>query len=1026
MSRFSRGKPILFSFFFVLFLAWGVHIALEGEIEAFPEFTNVQVQIITQYAGKASEEVERQVTVPLEVATNGVPGLINQRSMSLFGLSIITLTFDDSVESRQARIDVVQKLGDADLPDGVKPGLSPDSTPVGEIYRYTLKGDVPVDELRLIEDWQLEKEFKSIPGVADVVSFGGPIRTIDVRLDNNRIKNLGLSIPAIAQALGQNHANAGGAMITHGEESYVVRSLGLYEEPENLETAVVSTQKNVPLRVQDIGTVQLGHKPRLGIVGRNEADDVVEGIILIRTGGESLKVCDAITEKIKKLNDGGLEKGVTISPYYKRTDLIERSSHTVFHNIFFGIFLVCLLLLVGLGYRYWAMTFAVALIIPFSLIVVFVILRLLNFTPNLISLGAVDFGIIIETAIFAAEAMIVASVWKQTNTGEVHSDEFRERRIHQAFRDVLGPAFLCALLLIIAFIPILSLQRVEGKIFRPLGITLVAALIGGQIGTFLFMPLAARFLPKETPAPNQVDAFFEKLLATCIDFGKKLALTREKLMVFAAVLLLFIGSLWMFLGREFLPQLNEGALYIRATAPSTISFEASTDLAAKIRKRLQQIPEVVDVVSQMGRPDDGTDSNGFDNLETFVSLVPQGEWKSAKTIEEFDVIAQDKLKDLEGVEFNFSQPIKDNVDEAISGVKGELVLKIYGPQLTELQKLGDQVAAILKTVPGADDVGSEQLLGQPELRFQMNRDLLARHGLRVTDAEDVLETALMGKVAGRMIDSYGRAVDIVVKPDIPDSPSVALLSELPILTADGAKIPLGEVAEPTLTEGVGRVYRDSGERRIAVKCSVRNKPVVEFVNEASRKIASDLKLPEKYRMQWSGSFENAERAGRQLLLVVPLCLAAMIVLLFTWFGSWSEVGLLMWEVPFALLGGLLSLKCFGLNFSISAAAGVIVLIGVTFLTGMMLLSEWKHHYDAWAALKEKGRSMILSSGVAMIGLIPASFSHGIGSETAKPFAVTILGGLFTSLILSLLVLPAILAMKSKNAHLQNLGEKPNH
>jgi cobalt-zinc-cadmium resistance protein CzcA len=1004
VNRFQKGKPVLFSFIFALFLMWGVRIALDGEIEAFPEFTNVQVQIITQFAGKASEEVERQVTVPLEVATNGIPGLINQRSISLFGLSMITLTFDDSTESRKARLDLGQRLSDAELPEGVKPALSPDTTPVGEIYRYTLKGDLPVDELRLIEDWRLEREFKSIPGVADVVSFGGPVRTIDVKVDPNRIKNLGLTVPLIASALGQNHANAGGAMISHGEESYVVRSLGLYEAPENLETAVISTQKGVPLRIRDIGRVELGHKPRLGIVGRNELNDVVEGIILIRAGGPSLKVCNAISEKIAKLNGGLLPKGVSIEPYYQRTDLIERSSHTVFHNIFFGIALVCVLLLTGLGRRYWAMTLSVALIIPFSLIVVFVILKLSGLTPNLISLGAVDFGIIIETAIFAAEAMIVASLWKG-------DEQTRQCKIKAAFRQVLGPAFLCALLLIIAFIPILSLQRVEGKIFRPLGITLVAALLGGQIGTFIFMPFAAKFLPAEAPAPNGVDVFFERLLEACVRFGERLKLNTQKISIFGGVLFLILMVLWTLLGREFLPQLNEGALYIRATAPPTISFDASTELAEKIRKRLKTIPEAVDVVSQMGRPDDGTDSNGFDNLETFVSLKPQSEWVSAQTIEGFDVLAAEKLKDLEGIEFNFSQPIKDNVDEAISGVKGELVVKIFGPGLNDLQKLGDQVSEILKSIPGAEDVGTEQLLGQPELRFQMNRDLLARHGLRVTDAEDVLETALMGKVAGRMLDDSDRSIDIVVKPDLPDPPSVSLLSSLPILTGDGAKIPLGEVAEPKLVEGVGRVYRESGERRIAVKCSVRNKPVVEFVAEANRKIASELNLPDKFHLQWSGSFENAERAGHQLLVVVPLCLLGMIVLLFTWFGSWSEVGILMWEIPFATLGGLLFLKLFGLNFSISAAAGLIVLIGVTFLTGMMLLSEWKHLGNAYGALKEKGRSMILSSSVAMIGLIPASFSHGIGSETAKPFAVTILGGLLSSLVLSLLVLPAILARK---------------
>ena len=997
--HFQKKQPVLFGFMLLLFLGYGGTIASQSEIEAFPEFTNIQVQVITQFPGKASEEVERQVTVPLEVATTGVPGLINQRSISLFGLSVITLTFDDNVIGKQARLDVTQRLGDADLPEGVKPSLSPDSTPVGEIFRYTLIGRLPADELRLTEDWQLEREFKSIAGVADVVSFGGPTRTIEVKLDVTRMKALGLTVTSVAQALGQNHANAGGAMITHGDEGFVVRSIGLYEKPENLESAVIATQKGIPVRVRDIGSVQLGHKPRLGIVGQNDSDDVVEGIILLRQGGDSLKTCKAIREKIEKLNSSGLPPGVSIRPYYDRTNLIKRSSSTVFHNIVFGVLLVCSLLLFALGRRYWPMTLAVALIIPFSLLMVFVGLKVLGYTPNLISLGAVDFGIIIETAIFAAEAIIVAKAKKD-------SDGMK------AFGQVLAPALLCAFLLVIAFIPILSLQRVEGRIFRPLGITLVAALIGGQIGTFIFIPIASLFCPEGLAPLTRADQCFKVMLAVCEKWSRKILTLARPVLTVGSVLVLVIGILVFSLGREFLPQLNEGALYIRATAPETISIESATDLASRIRKRLKEIPEVTDVVSQIGRPDDGTDVNGFDNVEIFVSLLPPDEWRSARTIEGFDLIAQAKLKDIDGVEFNFSQPIKDNVDEAISGVKGELVVKIFGTRLDELQRLGDQVAEVLKAVPGAEDVGAERLLGQPELRFQMNRDLLARYGLRVTDAEDVLETALMGKVATKLVDEQGRSVDIVVKPALPDPPNVNVLASLPVLTPDGAKVPLGEVSNPSLVEGVGRVYRESGERRIAVKCSVRNRAVVNFVSEATQRISQKIKLPPKYSMLWSGSFENAERASHQLLLIVPLCLLTMVILLFTWFGSWACVGYLLWEIPFSAVGGFLFLRLFGLNFSISAAAGGIVLMGVSFLTGMMLISEWKNHGNVWAALQEKGKGILISNGVAIIGLVPAAFSHGIGSETARPFAVMILGGLVSSLVLSLVALPAIISKQA--------------
>lgn len=1002
---FQNNQPILFYFLLACLIGWGVFIALQSEIQAFPELTNVQVQVITQFPGKAAEEVERQLTIPVEVATNGLPGLINQRSISIFGLSVVTLTFDDNVQSKQARIDVSQRLMDVDLPEGVKPDLSPDTTPVGEIYRYTLVGSLPVDEMRMIEDWRLEREFKSIPGVADVVSFGGPVRTIEVKLDVPRLKAMGLTEDAVAQALGQNHANAGGSIITHGDESYIVRSIGMYENPESLEQAVVATQHGVPVRVRDIGSVQLSHRPRLGQVGHNERNDVVEGIVYLRLGANTLETCREIREKIEKLNTQVLPKGVQIKPYYDRTDLIERSSHTVFHNIGFGIFLVCLVLITGLGMEYWAMSLGVALIIPFALLMAFVGVRLTGYAPNLISLGAVDFGILVETAIFAAEAVIVMMERRKTHDMD---------QIAWSISEVLSPAFLCALLLLIAFIPILSLQRVEGRIFKPLGITLVSALIGGQLGALIFIPLMSRYIPIHTGGKHgAVDQFFAFVLGKCEAWARRLAAVRHVSVKTGAILAALLLLLNWGLGREFLPNLNEGALYIRATAPPTISREASVELAADIRTRLRRIPEVTDVVSQMGRPDDGTDVNGFDNIEFDVILKAPNQWRSASTIEGFVKLAEQNLEEVKGVDFNYSQPIKDNVDEAISGVKGELVVKLFGPKLETLQKLADQMVEIIKKVPGAEDVAAEQLMGQPELRFHVNRDLLARYGLRVTDAEQVLETALMGKFAAKMIDEQGREVDILVKPDLPEPIDRDTLASLPVVTPDGAKVPLDEVSQPSLVEGVSRIYRESGERRIAVKCSVRDRAVVDFVNEATHKINATIKLPDKYRMQWSGSFENAARASHQLMVVVPLCLIAIIVILMSWFKHWGTVFLLLWEIPFSLIGGLAGLRLAGLNLSISAAAGGIVLTGVSFLTGMMLISEWNTTGNAWAALKEKGRSIIISSGVAIIGLVPAAFSHGIGSETARPFAVMILGGLISSLILSLIVLPALLERRTK-------------
>lgn len=1004
--QFQKNQKILFISLLIAFIAYCLNVAYRSEIQAFPEFTNVQVQVITEFPGKAAEEVERQVTIPLEIATTGITGLINQRSISIFGLSVITLTFEDDTLARQARLNVFQRLGDVDLPEGIKPTLSPETTPVGEIYRYTIEGDLPVDELRLIEDWKLERAFKSISGVADVVSFGGPTRTIEIRLDIARMKALGLTTTTVAQALGQNSANAGGGIITHGEEAYIVRSLGLYEKPENLESAVIATQHNVPIRIRDIGTVELSHHLRLGQVGRNEKKDVVEGIILLRQGSDTLKTCEEILEKIAKLNDGNLPKGVKIVPFYDRTDLIKKCSHTVFHNIVVGIFLVCLILILGLGFHYWALILGVALIVPFALLISFVGVKTFGYTPNLISLGAVDFGIIVETAIFAAESVIIALTIRGKRDSETIAD---------ALSEVLGPALLCAFLLLIAFIPILSLERVEGRIFKPLGITLVSALIGGQLGALIFIPAFSLKTPFGQHKKALLDRFFDQITLYCEKAVSFLIQIKKLVLISFLSFFILLGVLYAILGKEFLPQLNEGALYIRATAPSTISREAAVELAAEIRKRLHKIPEAKDIISQIGRPDDGTDVNGFNNIESFVVLENPEKWKTAHSIEGFIQEGQKLLKGIEGVQFNFSQPIKDNVDEAISGVKGELVIKIFGQKLDELQKIAEEISHLLDKIPGSQDVAAEELMGQPELPFKMNHDLLARYGLRVTDAEEVLETALRGKFATRLMDEQGRMIDVVVKPQIPDPPDRNVLANLPVVTPDGAKIPLGDVSSPPISpvEGVSRVYREQGERRIAVKASFRGRAVVDFVNEANQKISEKIKLPPKYRLEWSGSFESAKRAAGQLMLIVPLCLLAMIIILYSWFRNWKQVGLILWEIPFSGLGGLIGLMLAGLNLSISAAAGGVVLIGVSLLTGMMLISDWIQHQSAIEAVRNKSRSILISSGVAIVGLIPAALSHGIGAETARPFAVMILGGLSSSLLFSLTLLPAFLVLSEK-------------
>lgn len=1006
----DRKFPLYLTVILAVF-GYGAFIAFNSEIEAFPDVTNVQVQVITQFPGKAAEEVERQITIPIEMVTNGLPGLINRRSISMFGLSVITLTFDDNVQSKQARLDVNMRLSDLELPSSAQVGLSPDSTPVGEIYRYVIEGPGSIDELRLIQDWTVVRELKGVQGVADVVVFGGKRRSIDVTVDLEKLKEFNLDMDDVVHELGQNNLNAGGGFIERGEQGFLVRSLGLFEKPETLENAVVATRDQIPIRVNDLGSVQFGFKQRLGKVGLNDNSDVVEGIVLLRKGSDTLGTCARIKEKVDYLNKNVFPKGVRIKPISDRTELIEKSSHTVYHNIFFGIFLVCTLLVLGFGLHFWRLILAVLLIIPFALLTAFVGVKWAGFSPNLISLGAVDFGIIVETAIFCAEAVIAGFAATLALKKDVTEEE-KKRTIIDSLSDVMGPALLCAFLLMVAFIPILSLSRVEGRIFRPLGITLISALIGGQLGALLFIPLAAKLSPLHSHSDSWQERLYLRFFEKLVKFSEPLKSIPKLKIASITGLFVIIFGFYSYLGKEFLPALNEGSIYIRSIAPATVSMRTSTELADKLRKIIREVPEVRDVVSQIGRPDDGTDVNGADTIETLVTLKPQDTWKSAHDLNGLVAILQKKLEGLDGVEVSFSQPIKDNVDEAISGVKGELVIKIFGPKAEDLQKIGKEIEAIVKAEPGAQDVAVERLFGQPELRFVMDHDRLGAYGLTVSDAAESLENSLVGRFSTKMMDLNGRFIDVMVKPILPEKISTTSLENINVRTGAGAKVYLRDVTTNSLTEGITKIYREEGERRVAVKISVRGRAIVDFVKDVNHKIHQKVKLPPYYRMVWAGSFENANRASKQLMIVVPICLAFIIIILHSWFNNWKIVELVLLEIPFGIVGSLMGLTLWGLNFSISAAAGVIVLIGISLLTGMMFLSDWLETQDAWESLKRKGLSILLSNGVAIIGLIPAAFSNGIGAETAKPFAVSILTGLISSLFLTLLLLPRILERES--------------
>jgi len=702
--RFSRQQALALVTLILGLFVYFAWVASKTEVQAFPEFTNVQVRIITQFPGKAPEEVERFVTRPLETLTNGLPGLMGSRSLSLFGLSIITLTFNDQTQAAQARLNTQIRIQEAQLPPGAEANLEPDATPLGEIYRYVIKGPLPADELRLIQDWDVRRELKSVPGVADVISFGGPLRTVSIRLDPKEMWDLNLSIDEVSKKLAENNLNSGGGFIQRGQQAYLVRTLGLYSSLDKLREAIIASRGGAPIRLKDIGDVEYGYVPRLGQVGLNDEPDAVQGIVLMRRGEDAKKTVNRVKQALVELSQS-LPKGVTIIPVYDRTELIDKSMHTVAHNIVVGILLVALILGLGLGIKQWAMTLAVLLIIPFSLLAAIYTVVNLGYTPNLISLGAVDFGIIVETAILAAETLIAYAAL----SGQEH---LSDQEMAQQLSRVLAPALICALVLIVAFIPILSLEQVEGRIFKPLGITLVGAVIGGQLGALIFVPAFSRWLPKGTSAQTSTwihhagQVFIEKLLWV----GQKILrilpwpkLTLGSLLI-ASTILLAVNA-----GKEFLPELNEGNIYIRMRAPSTIALEESAQLANQVRAQIAQFPEVIHVLSQAGRPDDGTESAGFDNVEFLVTLKPLEVWTSAHNLAELVSLVQKKLEtQFVGVEFQFSQYIKDNIDEAISGVTAFEAIRKKGFGI-----LLSNAVAIFGLIPSATSHGIGAEISRP-------------------------------------------------------------------------------------------------------------------------------------------------------------------------------------------------------------------------------------------------------------------------------------------------------------------------
>lgn len=1004
--------------FFIFFCTTVVVIAgivsfKHTPIDAFPDVTNTKVTVITQWPGRSAEEVEKFITIPIEIAMNSVQNKTDIRSTTLFGLSVLHVMFEDDVDDFVARQQVYNLLNDADLPDGVTPEVQPLYGPTGEIFRYTLRSEKrDVRELKTLQDWVIERNLRAVSGVADIVSFGGEVKTFEVSVNPHQLKNYGITSLELYQAIANSNINVGGDVITKSSQAYVVRGIGLINDMEELRNIVVKNIHGTPVLVRHLAEVHEACLPRLGQVGRMAEDDVVQGIVIMRKGENPAEVIDALKAKIEYINKEVLPEDVQIVTFYDRENLVNLAVHTVSRNLVEGILLVTFIVLIFMGD--WRTTVVVAVVIPLALLFAFICLRVMGMSANLLSMGAIDFGIIIDGAVVMVEGIFVALDRKAKEVGmSTFNLMSKMGLIRQTAKEKARAVFFSKLIIITALIPIFSFQKVEGKMFSPLAYTLGFALLGALLFTLTLVPVMSSMLLKRNV--REKNNFFVRFIN-----GKSVAFfdkchARRKISVGIAGIVA-VGGLWMFtlLGTEFLPQLNEGSIYIRATLPQSISLNESVQLANKMRARLAAYPEVKQVLSQTGRPNDGTDATGFYNIEFHVDIYPEKEWESGLDKMQLIEKMQEDLSMYPGIDFNFSQPITDNVEEAASGVKGSIAVKVFGKDLYRSEKIAMEIDKILATVEGIEDLGVIRNIGQPELRIELDEGRLARYGVSKEDVQAIIEMAIGGKSASLLYEDE-RKFNIMVryKPEFRQDEEE--IGKILVPTMDGTMIPIKELAEIRTITGPLLIFRDNHARFCAVKFSVRGRDMGTAVAEAQEKVNASVRLPEGYSLKWTGDFENQQRATKRLSQVVPVSIAIIFVILFILFSNARDAGLVLLNVPFAAAGGIVALWATGFNFSISAGIGFIALFGICIQNGVIMISDIKHNLKERLALscavKESVRSrvrpVIMTAAMAAIGLIPAAVSHGIGSESQRPLAIVIIGGLVGATFFALFVFPLI-------------------
>ncbi len=1010
---FSLKNKFVVFFTITIIIIVGIVSYVNTPIEAFPDVTNTQITIISQWQGRSAEEVERYVTMPLEIAMNSVQNKTDVRSTTLFGLSVVKVIFEDNVDDAFGRQQVNNLLMNVDLPDGVKPQIQPPYGPTGEIFRFTLKSKSRSQrELKTLEDWVVERHIRSVSGVADVVSFGGEAKTYEIQVDPQALIKYGITPLDVYQAVNRSNINVGGDVIDHNSQAYVVRGIGILDKFDEIGNIFIKKINGSPILVKHVANVVESHLPRLGQVGKDNSSDVVEGIIVMRKGLNPSEVIKKVQDKIDDLNTKILPSDVKIVNYYNRQDLIDLASGTVIHNLIEGILFVTLI--VFLFMAEWRTTLIVSLIIPLALLFAFICLRLKGMSANLLSIGSIDFGIIVDGAVVMVEGIFVSMTVKAQSIGMKRFNPLSKLGLIKETGTEMGKAiFISKLIIITALLPIFSFQKVEGKMFSPLAWTMGFSLLGALIFALTLVPVLSSLLLRKN-VKEKHNVFLTFITSHSISFFDRCYRNKRISLIVAGVLLALSIFSFRYVGSEFLPELNEGAIWMRASLPLSVSLDESVKITKEMRDIIRSFPEVRQVVSQTGRPDDGTDATGFYNVEMLIDIYHTKAMEHQKNRDELINRINKKLQKFPGVVFNYSQPIMDNVEEAVSGVKGSIVVKFFGEDLSYLDKKADSAYTIMKNIKGIDDIGVIQSQGQPELHIDLDQEKMALYGVATADCNAVIEMAIGGKAASTFYEGY-KKFDIRIRFLPQYRMTEKEIGDLMVPTQSGGQVPIKEMAEIKKITGPILIFRDNNERYVALKFSVRGRDMGSTIAEAQKKVNAAIKLPKGYSMAWQGDFENQQRASARLRLVVPISLILIFLILFVLFGNVTDAGLILLNVPFAIIGGITALHLTGTNFSISAGIGFIALFGICIQNNVILLSRFKKNLHERIHLDDairlgviaRIRPVIMTATMAAIGLMPAATSTGMGSETSRPLAIVVIGGLITSTILTLFIFPIL-------------------